>query len=342
MSILFKYLWLLFSFGLFSTPALAEEQFLTLYSSRHYQTDEALYNNFTQQTGITIRRIEAPDDPLIRRIHNESTDSPADVLLTTDVGRLWRVKQADLFYPVHSGLLQSRIPPNLRDPDEHWFGFSVRARVIAYNKNAVKPEEIMNYEDMAKPRWKGKVCVRSGSHPYSIALTSSIIKAHGEEQASRWVKGLVSNLARKPKGGDTDQLRALATGECQIAMVNSYYYVRLMKSDKPEDRKVIEQVSIVFPNQSNRGSHINISGGGVLKYAPNKQSAIRFLEYMASEAAQTYFANGNNEYTAVENVELNNPQLDNLGNFKMDQVNLAELASYQQAVFKLHKHWGYR
>ncbi|MDP2239365.1 MAG: Fe(3+) ABC transporter substrate-binding protein [Burkholderiales bacterium] len=320
----------------------AQEKILNLYSSRHYQTDEALYNNFTKLTGIKINRIEAGEDPLIERLKNEGSKSPADVLVTVDAGRLWRAEQAGLFQPVSSKVLESRLPANMRVPNNEWFGFSARGRVIVYNKAAVNPENVQNYEDLANPRLKGKICTRSGSHVYNLSLMSALIEHWGEKKAEEWARGVVANFARAPKGGDTDQIRAVAAGECGVAISNTYYYVRLMKSDKPEDRKVIEATGMILPNQKSFGTHMNISGAAVLKHAPHKEAAIKFLEYLASDEAQGYFAEGNNEWPVVKNAPLNNRELATLGNFKTDNLNISVLGRNQPLAQKIFDRAGYK
>lgn len=322
----------------------AQEKVLNLYSSRHYNTDEALYANFTKQTGIKINRIEAGEDPLIERIRNEGDKSPADVLITVDAGRLWRAEQMGFFQPVKSALLDARIPAALHQPNGLWFGFSVRARVIAYDKAKIKAGEITTYEDLAAPKWKGKVCVRSGSHIYNLSLGSSMIAAIGEAKTEAWAKGLVANFARTPKGGDTDQLNAVAAGECQIALVNTYYYARLARSAKPEERQVAEKLGIVTPNQGagQRGTHINISGAGVMKNAPNRDNAVKFLEYLASDEAQRYFADGNNEWPAVITTQVSNPALNALGKFRYDEQNIAAIGRNQPEAQKIYDRAGWK
>ena len=308
-------------------PASAEEKVLNLYSARHYQTDEALYANFTQQTGIKINRIEGKEDELLERIKNEGANSPADVFLTVDAARLAKAHELGLFAPVASKTLESRIPAHLRTED--WFSFSTRARVIVYNKGTVKAEDVQNYQDLANPKLKGKLCSRSGAHPYNLSLMASIIAHQGEAKAEELARGMVANFARAPKGGDTDQIKAVSAGECGVAISNTYYVARLMRSTKPEDQKVMEKLGVVWPNQSSTGAHINVSGGGVLKTAPNKDAAVKFLEYLASDAAQRYFADGNNEWPAVESVKVANPALDSLGKFKADKLPVKNLAMYQ-------------
>jgi iron(III) transport system substrate-binding protein len=320
----------------------AQDKVLNLYTARHYSTDEALYNDFTRQTGIKINRIEGGEDALFERIRAEGANSPADVFLTVDIGRIWRAEQAGIFAPVKSKVLESRIPAAYRDPEGEWFGFSARARLIAYNKSMVKPGEITRYEDLADPRWKGKICVRSSGHPYQLSLMASMVSALGEAKAEEWVKGFTANLARDPKGGDTDQLRAVAAGECAIAISNQYYMVRLMRSQKPEDQKVVQNVGLIWPNQKDRGVSMNISGGGMLKNAPHKEAAVRFLEYLASDSAQAYFADGNNEWPVVPNVKIANPQLEALGDFKADAISIGELGRNQPVAQKIADRAGYK
>jgi len=315
-------------------------QELNLYSSRHYQTDEALYDDFTQQTGITINRIEGKGDAMIERLKNEGVNSPADVLITVDAGRLWRADQADLFQPVSSDILDQRIPGHLRHPDDHWFGFAQRARVIVYNTDTIDPAGLARYEDLAKPEWKGRVCIRSSSNIYNLSLMSSLIAAHGEAEAEAWAKGVVANFARDPQGGDTDQIRAVAAGECGIAVVNTYYFVRLMTSEKDADKAVVEKVAVIFPNQEDRGTHVNISGAGVLANAPNRKEALQFLEYLASDRAQQHFAGGNNEYPAVDSVPAN-AALQALGTFKADQINVLVYGENQPAAQRVFDRAGW-
>ncbi len=325
-----------------AVPAWPQENVLNLYSSRHYQTDEALYGNFTKLARIKINRIEASEDPLIERLRNEGAKSPADVLVTVDAGRLWRAEQMGLFQPLTSKALETRLPDNMRVPNKQWFGFSARARVIVYNKDTVNPADAQNYEDLANPKLKGKVCTRSGSHVYNLSLMSALIEHWGEKKAEEWARGVVANFARAPKGGDTDQIRAVAAGECGVAISNTYYYVRIMKSDKPEDKQVIQKVGLILPNQRSFGTHMNISGAGVLKHAPHKEAAIKFLEYLASDDAQAYFANGNNEWPVVNGAPLSNPQLASLGTFKADNLNIGVLGRNQPLAQKIFDRVGYK
>jgi iron(III) transport system substrate-binding protein len=329
--------------ALLSSPLThAQENILNLYSSRHYQTDESLYANFTKATGIKLNRIEAGENPLIERLRNEGANSPADVLVTVDAGRLWRVEQMGLFQPVSSKVLNERLPAHMRNPNGQWFGFSARARVIVYNKSAIKPADIQNYEDLASPAMKGKVCTRSSSHIYNLSLMSALIEHLGEAKAEAWAKGVAGNLARPPKGGDTDQIKAVASGECLVGLANSYYYVRLMRSTKPEDRKVIDQVGLIWPNQKSFGTHMNISGAGVIKTARHRESAVKFLEYLAGSEAQGYFANGNNEWPVAVGAKPDNAALNSLGAFRMDTLNISALGKNQALAQKIFDRVGYK
>jgi iron(III) transport system substrate-binding protein len=324
------------AFLLTAASAAAQQQVVNIYSSRHYQTDEALYEGFTKLTGIKINRIEAGEDALIERIRNEGSRSPADVLITVDAGRLWRAEQLGLLQPVKSATLQQRIPENLREPGGQWFGFSTRARVIAYSKAKVRPAELQSYEDLAHPKWKGRVCMRSSTSIYNLSLMGALIDHLGEQKAEAWAKGVRANLAHEPKGGDSDQLKSVAAGECDVTVSNQYYYARLARSEKPEERQIAGRIGIIFPNQKSWGTHVNISGAGVLKNAPHRDAAIRFLEYLASDDAQRYFADGNNEWPVVASVKVDNPVLNALGDFKRDRLNVALLGRNQPNSQKIY------
>ncbi len=327
---------------LLSCSALAQDKVLNLYSSRHYQTDEALYTGFTKLTGIKVNRIEAGEDALIERIRNEGARSPADVLVTVDAGRLWRAEQLGLFQPVKSAQLEARIPASFREPNGLWYGVSLRARVIAYNRSKVNAAGLKNYEDLADAKWKGRVCMRSSSNIYNLSLMGALIEHLGEAKAEAWAKSVKNNLAREPKGGDTDQLKSVAAGECDVTISNQYYYARLARSQKREERAVAEKLGIVFPNQSSWGTHVNVSGAGVMKNAPHRDAAVRFLEYLASDAAQRYFADGNNEWPAVAGVQVANPVLSDFGAFKVDPINVAVLGRNQPGAQKLYDRTGWK
>ena len=323
-----------------TTLTAAAEGELNLYSARHYQTDEALYQNFTAQTGITINRIEAKDDELIERIRTEGAASPADVLITVDATRLKKADDLGLFAPLESATIAERVPDYLRAPN--WAAFSTRARVIFINPELIDRALVKRYEDLARPELKGKLCTRSGSHPYNLSLGAAMIAHHGEAETTKWAEGVVANFARAPKGGDTDQIRAVAAGECAVAIGNSYYFARLMNSDKDADQAVVKAVELVWPNQDSTGTHINVSGAGVLAHAPNRENAVRFLEYLASDEAQQYFANGNNEWPTVPSVKIDNPALAKLGEFKVDEVSIAAVADNVPAAQKVFDRAGFR
>ena len=319
---------------------------LNLYSARHYQTDEALYTQFTKKTGIKINRIEADDNALAQRIKSEGNNSPADVILMVDASRLWRAQIDGFFKPIQSPYLESRIPVNLRakaDPDgTTWFGFSTRSRLMVYNTSKVNPKDIDTYEKLALPINKGQVCTRSGAHPYMLSLIGSMIERLGETAAEDWAKGMVNNMARSPRGGDTDQIKAVASGECGVALVNSYYLVRVLRSTKPEDREMVAKMNFIWPNQSNSGAHINIAGGGVAKNAPHPKAAIQFMEYLASDAAQEYFANGNNEWPVTKSTKIDNEGLKMLGTFKSENISVAAIGKNQIAAQRMLDRVGYK
>ena len=325
-----------------AVAAQTEEPVLNLYSARHYQTDEALYTNFTKQTGIRINRIEAGDEQLIERLRSEGTNSPADVLLIVDAARLAQAEQLGLFQPVRSKLLDERIPASMRDPDGEWFGFSSRGRILVYNKASTKPADVASYASLADPVNRGRVCTRAGSHPYNLSLIAAQIAHVGEAKAEAWAKGVVANLARKPQGGDTDQIKAVAAGECGVAVSNTYYYARLLRSSNPGDKEVVAKTGIVWPDQAGAGTHVNISGGGAMKSAPHPKNAIRFLEYLASDQAQRYFADGNNEWPAVKGVDVKNPALEAMGTFKADALPIATLGKHTAAAQKIVDRVGWR
>ena len=328
--------------------ASAQEQVLNLYSARHYATDEALYNNFTQTTGIQINRVDADDAGILARLKAEGTASPADVILLVDGARLVKGEIDGLFRPVQSKLLDDAIPAQFRakaGPEgTPWFGFSTRARVIVYDKLKVKRDDVDTYEELGDPKNKGRLCIRSGSHPYNLSLFGAVTEHLGAARAETWLKGMVDNMARAPKGGDTDQIKGVASGECGIAVTNSYYLARLMRSTNASDRAIAEKVGVVFPNQSSWGTHVNIAGGAVARNAPHPANAIRFLEYLASPAAQNYFANGNNEWPTAKGVKTDNPALLAMtgGDFKTETIPLATIGAHQVMVQQMLDRVGFK
>ncbi len=320
--------------------ASAQDNVLNIYSARHYQTDEAMYANFTKATGIRINRLDGKEDELVERIRNEGTSSPADLLITVDASRLEVADRLGLFQPLKSALLEQRVPAGLRTPN--WIAFSTRARVIVHNKAALKKEDVQTYEALADPKLKGQVCMRSGSHPYNLSLGAALIAHDGEAKAEQWARGLVANFARSPKGGDTDQLLAVAAGECGVTISNTYYLVRLMRSTKPADQEAMARLNVVWPNQASWGTHVNVSGAGVLKHAPHREAAQKFMEYLASDEAQGYFANGNNEWPVVKSAVAKNKELESLGPFKPDALPVGDLAKNVAAAQKAFDRAGWK
>ena len=332
-----------------STGALADEQVLNIYSARHYPTDEALYSNFTKATGIRLNRVDADDAGILARLKAEGTASPADVILLVDASRLWRGEIDGLFQPIKSKVLDDAIPVQLRGKatpagETPWFGFSTRARVIVYNKAKVNKADVDTYEELGDPKNKGKLCIRSGSHPYNLSLFGAVREHLGDAAAEQWLRGMVANMARSPKGGDTDQIKAVASGECAIAVTNTYYLARLMRSQTPEDQAVIERVGVVFPNQATWGTHVNIAGGAVAKNAKNPVNAVKFLEYLASAPAQDHFANGNNEWPAAKGVKISNPALQAMtgGSFKSETIPISVVGMNQVKVQQMLDRVGFK
>ena len=328
--------------------AMAQEQVVNLYSARHYSTDEALYNNFTKTTGIKINRVDADDAGILARLKAEGSASPADVILLVDAVRLNKGHTDGLFMPVKSKILEDAIPAQYRAKASAdgttWFGFSTRARVVVYDKLSVKKADVDTYEELADPKNKGKVCLRSGSHPYNLSLFGAVAEHLGDQKAEAWLKGVVDNMARAPKGGDTDQIRAVGSGECQIAVANSYYIARLMRSDNPADKALMEKVGVVFPNQASWGTHLNVAGGAVAKYSKNSANAVKFLEYLASADAQNYFADGNNEWPVAKGVSVNNAALKAMsgGSFKAESIPLTSVGANQVKIQQMLDRVGFK
>ena len=332
-----------------SSPVVtAQDKVLNLYSARHYASDEAMYAKFTETTGIKINRVDADDAGIVARLKAEGSASPADVILLVDAARMASADTQGLFKPMKSNKLDTAIPANLRATATKegvtWTGFSTRARVIVFDPNRVKAADVATYEQLADPKLKGMLCTRSGSHPYNLSLFATTVERLGGAKGEAWLKGMVANMARAPKGGDTDQVRAVASGECGVAITNTYYVARLMKSDKPEDRAVMDKVRVVFPNQSSSGTHVNIAGGAIAQHAKNTANAVLFMEYLASPFAQNYFANGNNEYPAAKGVKIDNPALKAMGgeSFKADNIALGVVAKNMTKVQQMLDRVGYK
>src|SRR6056297_1438812 len=325
--------------ALVAAPAFAQGE-LNLYSSRHYDTDERLYSDFEEMTGITINRIEGNADELIARMEAEGRNSPADVLLTVDTSRLERAKNAGVLQSVESDVLERRIPDYLQDEDNQWFGFSQRARILFYDKNEVT-DPPQTYQELAEPQYEGQVCIRSSSNVYTQTIVAALVEHLGEEATKDWAEAVVANFARDPQGGDTDQLRGIVSGECDIAMSNTYYFARAVR--KPVDglSDSLDMIGWVFPNQDSIGAHMNLSGGGVTAHAPNKENAVKFLEYLTSEQAQKYFSAGNDEYPAVPGVGLS-PSVAALGFFKPDDIDLSAVAGNIPTAQKIFNEVGWK
>jgi iron(III) transport system substrate-binding protein len=314
---------------------------VNVYTHRHYDTDKELFAAFTEATGIAVNVVSASADELIQKLAMEGERSPADVLITVDAGRLVKAKEMNLLQPVSSALLNSHVPVHLRDADGNWFGLTQRARVFVYAKDRVKAEELVSYESLADPRWKGKILIRSSDNIYNQSLLASIIAHQGEEAAAVWAAGIVANMAVPPKGGDRDQIKAVAAGTGDIAIVNTYYFGKMAVEGDEEERKLAEGLGVFFPNQTDRGTHVNISGAGVTRYAPNRQNAIRFIDYLASNEAQAKFAQANYEYPVKPGVAIA-PILESWGTFKADELPLENLGTFNAAAVKVFDRAGWK
>ena len=307
---------------------------INLYTHRHYDSDKILFEKFTDETGIKINVIKGSADQLIQRMISEGKNSPADILLTVDAGRLHRAKEAGVLQSVNSETIDKNVPSEMRDPDGFWYGLTVRARVIVYAKDRINSNELSTYEDLATAKWKGKIAIRSSGNIYNQSLMASLIEANGSRRALRWAIGIRKNMARAPRGNDRDQVRAVAAGLADIAVVNTYYLGILANSKEKKDRDVFNKVSVFFPNQNNRGTHINISGAGIAKYSKNKSNAIKFIEFLTSPEAQETFGKVNYEYPLfIENNK--SDLLKSWGTFKADKQNLSILGIRNSEAVKL-------
>ncbi len=316
-----------------NTEAVKEQQ-VNVYTHRHYESDQQLFTDFEQASGIKVNVINASADELINRMEMEAEGSPADVLITVDAGRLYRAKEKGLLQSVKSEVLSENIPAKFRDADGYWYGLTYRARIIAHSLERADPKELTTYASLTDPQWKGKVLIRSSENIYNQSLMASIIASEGELAASSWAEGVVTNLAREPKGNDRDQVKAIAAGLGDVAVLNTYYIGKLLTSENEEEVAAGEAIGVVFPNQQGRGTHVNVSGGGVAKYAPNKENAIKFLEYLSSPEAQRVFAESNFEYPVHQDVEWA-PLLESWGKFKTDTLDLRLLGEYNQEAVRI-------
>src|SRR5687767_4633911 len=314
---------------------------VNVYSHRHYEIDQQLYARFTAETGIRVNAVTGSADELITRLETEGAASPADMLITVDAGRLHRAKEKGLLQPVESAVLQANVPSHLRDRDGQWWGLTKRARVLVYAKDRVKPEEIATYESLAAPRWRGKILVRSSENVYNQSLLAGLIAQAGDSAAVSWARGIAGNLARAPSGGDTDQVKLVAAGTGDVAISNTYYVARLAASADAEERRVYEQLGVVFPNQSDRGTHINVSGAGVTRHAPNRANAIRLLEFLVSDEAQRLYAEGNQEYPVKPGVQPSEA-LRSWGTFREDTLSLWRLGELNARAVMLFDQAGWK
>ena len=327
-------------FGLI-TQGLAQAAEVNVYSARKEALILPLLEKFEAETGIGFNLVTAKADALLKRLQSEGHSTPADVFITTDAGRLQRAKDAGMLQPVENALLESRIPKNLRDRENYWFGLSQRARVIFYARDRVDSNELSTYEALADGKWKQRICIRSSGNIYNQSLVASMIEANGVDKTEAWARGLVANFARKPAGGDTDQLRAAAAGLCDVAIANTYYFGRLVKSDKAEDRQVAASLAVFWPNQADRGAHVNVSGAGITRHAKNPRAAERLLEFLVGEEAQTWYAEVNNEYPVVGDARTSDV-LESFGSFKGDSLNLTRLGENNRSAVQLMDRAGWR
>jgi iron(III) transport system substrate-binding protein len=328
-------------FSIFFIASCSSGEEVNIYSSRHYDTDLELYRQFTEETGIRVNLIEGSSDELIERMRNEGVNSPADVVITVDAGRLWRAREAGVLQPHNSEVLRNTISAELQDRDGYWVGLSERVRGIIYRKESVTPGDLQGYWELADDQWQGRLCVRSSNNIYNQSLVASLIESRGEEAVEEWAVSLVNNFARDPQGGDTDQIRAVAAGLCDLALANNYYLARLMNSDRESDREVAEKVGIYFPPAEFGGAHVNISGAGVAAYSPNRENALRFIEYLATEEAQKLYAIANNEFPVLDGIELPGA-LGEMGPFESDAINVTSYGENNPRAIRLMDRAGWR
>ena len=317
------------------------DQVVNVYSGRHYDGDQILYDAFTKETGVKVNVLSAPSEEILQRLIIEGKRSPADVLITVDAGNLWRAETGGVLQPVTSQLLATRVPANLRDPKGYWFGLATRARVIVRRKGDPSTADVRTYADLTNPKYKGKVCVRRSSAIYNLSLLAAMIGHDGVAKAESWARGVVANFARPPQGADTDQIMAVGAGECSLAISNHYYWLRLLKSTVAAEHDDAAKAELVFPDQAGRGTHVNISGAGVVASAPNKANAIKFLEFLVGDEAQAYFAHGNYEFPVVAGVTLD-PDLKALGPFKTDPINVRTYGENQVQAQEIYDRAGWK
>ena len=334
-----KYISLLITLILTMQAGQAEE--VNVYSGRKEALIKPLFDEFTEQTGIRVNLVTGKADALIKRLELEGENSPADLLLTVDAGRLFRAKQQGLLQAITSTALNETVPENYRDPEGYWYGLSIRARVIVYSRTKIEPAQLSTYETLANPVWQNQLCVRSSSNIYNQSLVASMLAHHGREETEKWISGLVGNFARDPKGGDRDQIKAVAAGQCKLALVNSYYLAGMLSSDIDTEVAAANQVALFWPNQEGRGAHVNVSGAGVTRSARNRTTAVRLLEYLVSIPAQEWYGKTNHEFPVREGVA-GDSILQSWGAFKADSLNLAVLGENNQAAVRAMDRAGWK
>jgi iron(III) transport system substrate-binding protein len=327
--------------GLLTLPAARAADEVNLYSARQEALIKPLLERFTAETGIRVNLVTGKADALLKRLESEGVNSPADLLLTTDAGRLYRAKAAGVTQPVASPALEAAIPAAYRDPAGHWFGLSLRARPVLYVKGEVDPAELSTYEDLADPKWKGRICIRSSDNIYNQSLTASLIAADGTEATEVWAKGLVANLARPPRGGDRDQIKAAAAGQCGVAIANTYYLAGMLTSNDPAERAAAERMGVFWPNQDGRGAHVNVSGAALTQSAKHREAAVKLLEYLAGDTAQQWYADTNGEYPVRPGIPVS-ATLAAWGDFKADDLNLAQLGELNGEAVRLMDRAGWK
>jgi len=318
-----------------------DEPMVNVYSARKESLIKPQLDRFTEETGIRVNLVTGKADALLERLRREGRNSPADVLITVDAGRLYRAREAGVLQPVESVILEGIIPAAYRDPEGYWYGLSLRARPIMYVKGRVKPEELSTYEKLSSGQWRKRICIRSSSNIYNQSLVASMIESDGEAATETWARGLVANFARAPSGGDRDQIKAAAAGQCDIAVANTYYLGMMLNSKDAAEVQAAEKVAVFWPNQDGRGAHVNVSGAGVTKAARHRENAIRLIEFLAGEDAQRWYADVNYEYPVRGGMEISET-LQAWGNFKADGVNLSRLGENNAAAVKLMDRAGWK
>jgi iron(III) transport system substrate-binding protein len=318
----------------------SDSSVVNVYSARHYDSDQFVYDRFTEETGIEVNLIEASGDLLIERIRADGDRSPADVVITVDASRLQRAEEAELFAQTDFSTLAAGVSERFVDPNGYWAGFALRTRVIAYAEDRVDPADISGYMDLADPQWQGRICIRSSDNAYNQSLLASIIAHHGEMAAEAWARSVVANFARPPQGGDTDQLRAIHAGECDIAVVNHYYYLRLATANDATDRALVDDISLIFP-AGEYGTHVNISGAGIAANAPHRENAEALIRFFFSETGQRAYAELANEFPAVEGAAFDNPAVRDLMAFQPDELNMSTLGDNAEAARRVFDRAGW-